>query len=137
MLIDGLADEVFDIKMETQSHEPVMELYSGASANYRRGYTFMDTFNADPFSSECQHNLFYPFSSGAEWKFALWLTNSGLSMAAIDECLSLDVIKSQRFSFKTAKALWKLIELLPSGPRWKYQSVKTKSPTQHALQVFY
>ncbi|KIK15671.1 hypothetical protein PISMIDRAFT_114751, partial [Pisolithus microcarpus 441] len=101
------------------------------------GYTFMDMFNADPFSSERQHNLFYPFSSGAEWKFASWLANSGLSMAAIDKCLSLDVIKSQRFSFKTAKALQKLIELLPSGPQWKYQSVKTKSPTRRALQVFY
>ncbi|KIK19787.1 hypothetical protein PISMIDRAFT_106961 [Pisolithus microcarpus 441] len=79
----------------------------------------------------------YPFSSGAEWKFASWLTNSGLSMAAIDECLSLDVIKSQQFSFKTAKALWKLIKLLPSGPWWKYRSVKTESPTRRALQVFY
>ncbi|KIK13133.1 hypothetical protein PISMIDRAFT_18209 [Pisolithus microcarpus 441] len=58
-------------------------------------------------------------------------------MAAIDKCLSLDVIKSQRFSFKTAKALRKLIELLPSGPRWKYRSVKTESPTRRALQVFY
>ncbi|KIK19381.1 hypothetical protein PISMIDRAFT_13714 [Pisolithus microcarpus 441] len=83
----------------------------------------MDMFDADPFLSERWHNLFYPFSSGAEWKFASWLANSGLSMAAIDECLSLDVIKSQRFSFKTAKALRKLIELLPSGPRWKYRSV--------------
>ncbi|KIK27357.1 hypothetical protein PISMIDRAFT_8193 [Pisolithus microcarpus 441] len=135
MLVDGLADEVFDVEMETQSHEPVMELYSGASANYRRGYTFMDTFDADPFSLEHWHNLFYLFSSGAEWKFASWLTNSGLSMAAIDECLSLDVIKSQRFSFKTVKVLRKLIKLLPSGPQWKYWSVKTKSPTRHALQV--
>ncbi|KAI6004944.1 hypothetical protein EDD15DRAFT_2359872 [Pisolithus albus] len=134
---DGLADEVFDVEMETRTHEPVTELYSGASANYGRGYTFMDAFDADPFSSERQHNLFYPFSSGAEWKFASWLANSGLSMATIDECLSLDVIKSQRFSFKTAKALRKLIELLPSGPRWKCRSVKTESPTRCALQVFY
>ncbi|KIK20659.1 hypothetical protein PISMIDRAFT_105401 [Pisolithus microcarpus 441] len=123
--------------METWTHKLVTELYSGASANYGQGYTFMDVFDADPFLSECQHNLFYPFSSGAEWKFALWLTYSGLSMAAIDECLSLDVIKSQQFSFRTAKALWKLIELLPSGPWWKYQSVKTKSPTRCASQVFY
>ncbi|KIK15956.1 hypothetical protein PISMIDRAFT_114217 [Pisolithus microcarpus 441] len=123
--------------METRSHEPVTELYSGVSANYGRGYTFMDTFDVDPFLSECWHNLFYPFSSGAEWKFASWLANSGLSMAAIDECLSLDVIKSQRFSFKTVKALRKLIELLPSGPQWKYRSVKTKLPTRRALQVFY
>jgi hypothetical protein len=35
------------------------------------------------------------------------------------------------------KALRKLIELLPSGPRWKYQSVKTESPTKPGLQVFY
>jgi hypothetical protein len=35
------------------------------------------------------------------------------------------------------KALRKLIELLPFGPWWKYQSVKTESPTKPDLQVFY
>ncbi|KAI5985603.1 hypothetical protein EDD15DRAFT_2175709 [Pisolithus albus] len=94
----------------------------------------MDAFDADPFSSERQHNLFYPFSSGAEWKFASWLANSGLSMAAIDKCLSLDVVGF--FSLSTT-TLRKLIELLPSGPRWKCRSVKTESPTRRALQVFY
>ncbi|KAF8417312.1 hypothetical protein L210DRAFT_3360179, partial [Boletus edulis BED1] len=37
----------------------------------------------------------------------------------------------------TAKALHKLIELLPFGPQWKYQSIKIESPTKRGLQVFY
>ncbi|KAI6023278.1 hypothetical protein EDC04DRAFT_2574784 [Pisolithus marmoratus] len=95
-------------------------------------------FNADPFSLECQHNLFYPFTSEAEWKFASWLASSGLSMATIDECLSLDSVCFFSFStMSTDVVLCKLIELLPSGPRWKYQSVKTESPSQCDLQVFY
>ena len=81
---------------ETQTGEPgpFVELYPGASANYGRGRTFMDTFDSDRFSSERQNNLFYPFASKAEWEFASWLANSGLSMTAIDKCLSLDIICS-------------------------------------------
>ncbi|KAI6022112.1 hypothetical protein EDC04DRAFT_2500975, partial [Pisolithus marmoratus] len=86
----------------------------------------------------------YSFSSKTEWRLASWLSNSGLSMAAIDELLSLDIahffplpIKSCPLSFQTAKVLRKLIELLPSGPQWKFQSIKTESPTKHGLQVFY
>ena len=74
--------------------DPFIECYPGASANYGRGHTFMDTFNADRFSSERQNNLFYPFSSKAEWEFASWLASSGLSMAAINKCLSLDIVCS-------------------------------------------
>ena len=79
---------------ETQTRErgPFIELYPGASANYGGGHTFMDTFDADRFSSERQDNLFYPFASKAEWEFASWLANSGLSMTAIDKCLSLDIV---------------------------------------------
>jgi hypothetical protein len=72
--------------------EEVTELYPGASKIYGRGHTFMDTFDSDTFSLERQHNLYYPFSSKTEWKFALWLANSGLSMAAIGECLLLDIV---------------------------------------------
>ena len=134
--------------------DPFIECYPGASANYGRGHTFMDTFNADRFSSERQSNLFYPFSSKAEWEFASWLANSGLSMATIDKCLSLDIvcsspdlhtssadaifqIKSLMLSFRTARALRKLIELLPSGPQWKHRSIKPESPVKHDFQLFY
>ncbi|KAI5984466.1 hypothetical protein EDD15DRAFT_2177258, partial [Pisolithus albus] len=40
-------------------------------------------------------------------------------------------------SFRTARALRRLIEMLPSGPRWKFRSVETESPTKRGLQVFY
>jgi hypothetical protein len=62
----------------------------------------MDTFNSDTFSLERQHNLYYPFSSKTKWKFALWLANSGLSMAAIGKCLSLDIVHF--FSLPTMSA---------------------------------
>ncbi|KAI6004631.1 hypothetical protein EDD15DRAFT_2155283 [Pisolithus albus] len=137
MPVNDLGEEASDSTRGPPIHQRVTEFYPGASANYGRGYTFMDTFDADPFSSECQHNLFYPFSSKTEWQFASWLSNSGLSMAAIDEILSLDIIKSRPLSFRTARALCRLIEMLPSGPRWKFRSVETESPTKRGLQVFY
>ena len=88
---EGAPDFMEDTQMEP---DPFIEWYPGASANYGRGHTFMDTFDADRFSSERQNNLFYPFASKAEWEFASWLANSGLSMSAIDKCLSLDIVCS-------------------------------------------
>ena len=84
-----------DFMGETQMEpDSFIEWYPGASTNYGCGHTFMDMFNADRFSSKCQNNLFYSFVSKAEWEFASWLTNSGLSMSAIDKCLSLDIVYS-------------------------------------------
>ena len=92
--------EAPDFTRETQIGEPdsFTEWYPGASVNYGGGHTFMDTFDADQFSSERQSNLFYPFASKAEWEFASWLANSGLSMAAIDKCLALDIVCSSPHS---------------------------------------
>lgn len=150
---NGSAEEVLNSIKENQTCQPVMELYPGASKNYGQGHTFMDMFDGDQFSSKRQHNLFYPFSSKNEWEFASWLANSGLSMAAIDECLSLDImcffllaamsadtvfqIKLLPLLFRTAKVLHKSIELLLSGPWWKYQPIRTESPMKRDLQLFY
>ena len=46
-------------------------------------------------------------------------------------------IKSLMLSFRTARALRKLIELLPSGPQWKRRSIKPESPAKHDFQLFY
>ena len=46
-------------------------------------------------------------------------------------------IKSLFLSFRTVKGLRKLIELLPSGPRWKRRSIKPESPAKSDLQLFY
>jgi hypothetical protein len=78
---------VLDMLVGDITEEEVTELYSGASKIYGRGHTFMDTFNADTFSLERKHNLYYPFSSKTKWKFTSWLANSGLSMATIGKCL--------------------------------------------------
>ncbi|KIK75320.1 hypothetical protein PAXRUDRAFT_36990 [Paxillus rubicundulus Ve08.2h10] len=90
---------------------------SGASANFGPGHTFMDDFDADPYSLEHDKNLYYPFHGKGEWY-------SGLSMAAINQGLSLP-------------ALCKHIEMLPAGPQWKFKHVVPESPTKKSLQVFF
>ena len=89
-----ITGESLDIAEETLPHQPVTKLYPGTSKNYGQGHTFMDIFNANQFLAMCEHNIFYPFASKTEWQFTLWLTNSGLSMATVDECLSLDIVGS-------------------------------------------
>ena len=53
----------------------------------------MTEFNDDVFSDERITNLYYPFSSRAEWEFAFFLLRSDLSMATIDTFLSLKLVK--------------------------------------------
>ena len=52
----------------------------------------MDDFFADKYGSLHHENLFYPFASGADWQLGSWLLCLGLSMAAIDNFLSLDLV---------------------------------------------
>ena len=40
-------------------------------------------------------------------------------------------------AFQTARALCKLIKLLPSGPQWKHQPIKPELPAKHNFQLFY
>lgn len=70
------------------------ETYSGlAGATLGRGQTFMDWFNTDQFSEARVENLYYPFVSRQDWEVGSWLLRSGLSMAAIDEFLSLEIVR--------------------------------------------
>ena len=59
------------------------------------GLGFMDRFNADHHAEKRNENLYYPFSSKAEWSLASWLSCSGLSMRAIDEFLALPIVRAQ------------------------------------------
>ena len=61
----------------------------------------MDDFFADKYRSLCHENLFYPFALGADWQLGSWLLHSGLSMAAIDNFLSLDLV-SIHFIFSSS-----------------------------------
>jgi Plavaka transposase len=40
-------------------------------------------------------------------------------------------------SFKTAKALRDLAEMLPSGPMWKFKEWPTSYPTKHPVTLYY
>jgi hypothetical protein len=52
----------------------------------------MDLFDADQFADQRKTNLYYPFASHEDWEFASFLLRSSLSMAEIDELLSLDLV---------------------------------------------
>ena len=71
-----------------------IEEYAGAAKEYGLGSTFITEFNNDRFSNERITNIYYPFSSRAEWELAFFLLRSDLSMAAIDTFLSLELVKT-------------------------------------------
>jgi hypothetical protein len=70
-----------------------VEEYPGAAKIVSQtGTTFMDDFDADIHAGERQKNIFYPFASRDEWQIASYLLRSGLSMSAIDDFLSLELV---------------------------------------------
>ena len=72
--------------------EYCVEAHPNASQVYGRGETFMDVFDADVCAENRRDNLYYPFTSRKEWQMASFLLRSSLSMAAIDEFLSLELV---------------------------------------------
>ena len=133
-----------------------VKYYIGASASYPGGKTFMEQFFSDEHSELHKDNLFYPFASQEEWQIASWLLRSHLSMAAINEFLSLEMvswfvqfsvgsyfqvsivqIKRLPISFRTARELCLCTESLPSGPRWQSQVLHTQHLTRHTVMLFY
>ena len=68
------------------------EVYPGAAQTYGRGSTFMDEFDWDDHATMCKENLYYPWASQQEWELASFLLRSSLSMATIDQFLSLDLV---------------------------------------------
>ena len=68
------------------------EIYPGTAKTYRRGLTFLDKFNRDQYSAMQEENLYYPWASRPEWELASFLLHSSLSMAAVDQFLSLDLV---------------------------------------------
>ncbi|KAI6015977.1 hypothetical protein EDC04DRAFT_2608619 [Pisolithus marmoratus] len=126
MPFDDLSEEASNSTRELPTYQQVMEFYPGASANYRQGCTFMDIFNADPFSLECQHNLYYPFLSKTKWQFTSWLSDSGLSMATIDKLLSLDI--AHFFPLLIQKHFTNLLNCSPLGPDGSFSPSKLSHP---------
>jgi len=70
------------------------EYYAGASTTYGRGKTFVSEFFTDKYADLRHDNIFYPFASQGDWQLGSWLLRSGLSMAAINSFLSLDLVST-------------------------------------------
>ena len=62
------------------------------------GPGFTDLLDSDPHAEKRRENLYFPFSSKVEWGLASWLLCSGLSMRAIDDFLSLPIVRPKNFS---------------------------------------
>ncbi|OJA09526.1 hypothetical protein AZE42_12258 [Rhizopogon vesiculosus] len=52
-------------------------------------------------------------------------------MAEIDEYLNLNFMKETPLLFHHAKELHQQVEMLPSGPWWKYKDIVTDLPMKH------
>ena len=72
---------------------PVVDNHPNIPSIYPGGTTFADQFSNDPHATHRTENLYYPFASSADWQLASWLLRSRLSMAAIDEFLSLHLVR--------------------------------------------
>lgn len=91
---ENLEDETEEAQPEDTYQGNVEEFPGAASVFAHQANTFLQHFDRDQFSQERRCNLYYPFRSRADWDFGLWLTRSGLSMAAIDSFLSLELVSN-------------------------------------------
>ncbi|KAG2031151.1 hypothetical protein BDR03DRAFT_876669, partial [Suillus americanus] len=100
--------------------KPYIERFRNTAKVYRRGQTFWDRFNMDPYSAYRKDNLYYPFASHQDWELGSFLLCSSLSMAAIDEFLELKLELLERTSriyneWLTGDAAWSMQSQLPDG----------------------
>ncbi|KAF9528315.1 hypothetical protein CPB83DRAFT_767151 [Crepidotus variabilis] len=102
-----------------------------------RAKTFMERFDEDGHAPKRKTYPYYPFASQKEWELARFLLTSGLSIAAINEFLGLEMIKGLGLSFRTAKDLRSRAEILPSGPRWVSQPMSTSTPTKKPVALYH
>ena len=131
-----------------------VEYHLCAPQTFHGGRTFMRDFFSDKYGSLHRQNLFYPFASQVDWQLGSWLLRSGLSMAAIDGFLSLDLIsihffaalgisllgqqvKTLPISFRSARQLRLLAEMLPSGPCWMSLSICPVVATKRPVTLYY
>ncbi|KAH9172245.1 hypothetical protein EDB89DRAFT_2114235 [Lactarius sanguifluus] len=117
--------------------KPFIQEFVGAAREYGHGTTFMKGFDRDPYSQECKKNLYYPFASQGEWEMATPLLHSSLSVSSIDSFLSLELINGLGLSFRNAKQLRGLVEMLPKGPEWQYKPCDSPYPTKKDVALFY
>ena len=80
--------------------EDYEELHPNMPLILGSGPGFINTFNTDQHAEKRRENLFFPFSSKAEWGLASWLLCSGLSMRAIDDFLSLHIVSHENHAIE-------------------------------------
>jgi uncharacterized C2H2 Zn-finger protein len=89
--------DTMDIE-EAGSGARFVQEYDGAARTFGPGTTFMQQFERDEFTEERMQNLYYPFTSRAEWELAAFLLGSDLSLAALDKFLSLNLVSPVAFN---------------------------------------
>jgi hypothetical protein len=70
------------------------EEYANAAQAWGPGETYMGKFDSDDYADLRKENLYYPFASKEDWELAAFLLRSGLSMALIDDFLSLKLVST-------------------------------------------
>ncbi|KAH9164866.1 hypothetical protein EDB89DRAFT_2116190 [Lactarius sanguifluus] len=135
--IDVTATEDLRDDIQNVDGRPFIQEYVGAAREYGRGTTFLQSFDRDQYAQERKKNIFYPFASRAEWEMAAFLLRSGLSMASIDSFLSLELINGLGLSFRNAKRLRGLAEMLPQGPEWRCKPCDSPFPMKKNVHLFY
>jgi hypothetical protein len=73
---------------------PTQHDYAGAACGFGHGLSFMEKFDMHEHAGCRKENLYYPFASKPEWALASWLLHSNLSMAAIDDFFSLEIVST-------------------------------------------
>ena len=76
---------------QVEDFHPNVPLICGSSPG------FVDLLNTDLHAEKRRENLYYPFSSKAEWGLALWLLCLGFLMRAIDDFLGLPILHPNKF----------------------------------------
>jgi len=87
-------DPVYNPNDGQQEDAPglIVDAHPSTPSIYPGGTTFMDQFFADQYAGFRQENLYYPFASRVDWQLTSWLLHSCLSMVAIDNFLSLELV---------------------------------------------
>ena len=76
----------------TDTTQMYTKKFLGAGHIYGTRQTFMDIFGANQYTHYKNSNLYYPFTSKAEWQLRSWVLQSNLSMQAVDKFLHLNLI---------------------------------------------
>ncbi|KAI6041728.1 hypothetical protein EDC04DRAFT_2601510 [Pisolithus marmoratus] len=122
----AVEDTASHASSEQQSHTPIpiINSHPNIPSIYLGGTTFMDQFFNNQYTTLQWQNLDYPFASAEDWRLALWLLCSWLSMAAISNFLSLQLrvwslsawIVHIYKEWMLGNHAWNLQDQIPTGP---------------------